>query len=436
MPPYCGKAKIVKQVKHLGQSEKARYDARDAELRQMRIVATSLLAFMAVLFIIGSRLEHNYLGYWGFLRAFAEAGMIGGLADWFAVTALFRHPMGIRIPHTAIIPNNKTRIGNTLAAFLRGNFLTTKVVTRRIRNMDVAGAMGRFLVQPAGGEGRMRMGASRLFGDMIASLDDERLGNVAKAALKQQLQKLDIAPLLGQMLTAMIRERRHMAVLDGVIKWSAKTLEANEHLIREMVEERANTIMRWTGLDEKLADAIVSGLTKMLAEMAADPDHPLRAKGEEGLSNLAHDLVHDKKMRKRVNEWKSELLDNPAIGSWIDGLWQQGREGLLKAARHPDASLAGQFGKILINLGNRLQQDERLKRQINRFARRAIVGTTENYGENIVSLVSDTIKGWDASTITDRVENAVGSDLQFIRINGTLVGGLAGLVIHAVGLWI
>ena len=362
--------------------------------------------------------------------------MIGGLADWFAVTALFRHPLGIPIPHTAIIPNNKVRIGTTLAAFLRSNFLTTKVVTRRIRSMDVAGAMGRFLVQPSGGEGRMRMGASRMFGDMIASLDDERLGKVAKTALKQQLQKLDIAPLLGQMLGAMIRERRHMAVLDGVIKWSAKTLEANEHLIRAMVEERANSIMRWTGLDEKLADAIVNGLNKMLTEMAADPDHPLRAKGEEGLAALAHDLIHDKKMRKRVNDWKGELLDNRAIGSWIDGLWQQGREGLLKAARNPDASMAGQFGKILVNLGTRLQQDERLKRQINRFARRAIVGTTENYGENIVSLVSDTIKDWDASTITDRVENAVGSDLQFIRINGTLVGGLAGIVIHAVGIWI
>jgi uncharacterized membrane-anchored protein YjiN (DUF445 family) len=426
----------VKPIKQPGQSEQGRYEERDRELRQMRIIATGLLIGMAVLFVIGSRLENALGGHWSFLRAFAEAGMVGGLADWFAVTALFRHPLRIPIPHTAIIPNNKERIGRTLAAFLRSNFLTTKVVARRIQSMDVAGAMGRFLVQPSGGEGRMRMGASRLMGNMISSLDDERLGKVVKASLKQQLQKLDIAPLLGQMLGAMIRERRHMAVLDGVIKWSAKTLEANEHLIRDMVEERANTIMRWTGLDDKLADAIVNGLNKMLTEMAADPDHPLRAKGEEGLQSLAHDLIHDKKLRGRVNDWKKELLDNPAIGSWIDSLWQQGREGLLKAARDPDASLAGQFGKILIDLGKRLQEDERLKHQINRFARRAIVGTTENYGDKIVALVSDTIGGWDASTLTDRVENAVGSDLQFIRINGTLVGGMAGIVIHAVGLLI
>jgi uncharacterized membrane-anchored protein YjiN (DUF445 family) len=426
----------MKIARALNHSEQERYSARDNELRRMRIFATSLLVVMALLFILGSRLENLNGGHWGFLRAFAEAGMVGGLADWFAVTALFRHPLGIPIPHTAIIPKNKERIGRTLAAFLRSNFLTTKVVTRRIQKMDVAGALGRFLVQPSAGEGRMRMGASRLFADVIASLDDERLGGIAKGAVKKQLQGLNISPLLGQMLTAMMKERRHQAVLDGIVKWSAKTLESNEHLIRQIVEERANTIMRWTGLDEKLADAIVGGLNKLLSEMAADPGHPLRAKGEEGLAALAHDLIHDKKMQSKVDHWKLELLENPAISSWIDGLWQQGRESLLAAARNPDASMAGQFGQILNNMGTRLQEDTQIKAQINRFARRAIVGTTESYGDNIVTLVSDTIEGWDAATITDRVENAVGSDLQFIRINGTLVGGLAGIVIHAIGIWI
>ena len=426
----------MKSIGKLGQTEKARYAERDAELRQMRIIATGLLFGMVVLFVIGNHLETTLKGHWGFLRAFAEAGMVGGLADWFAVTALFRHPLGIPIPHTAIIPRNKERIGRTLANFLRGNFLTSKVVARRVQRMDVAGAMGRFLANPAGGEGRMRMGASRLMGDVVAALDDERLGNVAKGALRGQLEKLDIAPLLGQMLTAMMKERRHMDVLDGVIKWAAATLEANEDIIREMVEERAGTIMRWTGLDDRLANAILSGLHKLLAEMAADSDHPLRAKGEEGLAALADGLRHDKKLQAKVTHWKGELLANPAIGKWIDGLWQQGRQGLLKAARNPDAAMAGKFGEALIQLGASLQDDNKLKGQINRFARRAIVGTTENYGDNIVALVSDTITNWDASTITDRVENAVGSDLQFIRINGTLVGGLAGIVIHTIGLWI
>lgn len=432
----CAKALSVKAVGNLGQSEKARYAKRDAELRHMRMFATALLLFMVVLFIAGNYLERHYLGAWGFLRAFAEAGMVGGLADWFAVTALFRHPLGIPIPHTAIIPRNKERIGRTLAAFLRSNFLTTKIVARKVQSMDVASAIGRFLSTPSGGEGRMRMGASRLMGNMLSALDDERLGGIAKQAIKHQIEKLDIAPLLGQLLQAMIKERRHLAVLDGVIKWSAKTLEANEHLIRAMVEERANSIMRWTGLDEKLADAIVNGLNKLLHEMAEDPNHPLRAKGEEGLASLAHDLRHDSALQERVAHWKGELLANPSMGKWIEGLWDQGRKGLLKATNDPDAALAGSFGEALMKLGSTLQEDDRLKRQINRFARRAIVGTTESYGDNIVALVSDTIEKWDASTITDRVENAVGSDLQFIRINGTIVGGLAGVAIHAIGLLI
>lgn len=425
---------MVKSVSQLGQSERERYQWRDAELVKMRRIATALLVLMAFLFVAGLHLERNVHPHWGFLVAFAEAGMVGGLADWFAVTALFRHPLGIPIPHTAIIPNNKERLGRTLANFLRTNFLTTRIVARRVRNMDVAGAMGRFLATPGSGEGRMRMGASRLLGDIIESLDDERLGGIAKGAVRTQLEKLDIAPLLGQLLAAMIKERRHLPVLDGIIAWAAKTLEANEHVIRAMVEERAGTIMRWTGLDDRLANAIVTGLEKLLGDMADDPDHPLREKGEEGLEKLAQNLRHDPELQAKVNHWKKELLRNPAFAKWIDGLWGQGRDALLKAARNPDAALAGSFGEALTKLGGTLQGDAQLKRQINRFARRAIVGTTENYGDNIVSLVSETIGGWNAETITDRVENAVGSDLQFIRINGTLVGGVAGLVIHAISL--
>jgi uncharacterized membrane-anchored protein YjiN (DUF445 family) len=422
----------VKSAQQLGQAERDRYIWRDDELRKMRHIATALLALMAVLFMISIQLERNVHPNWGFLVAFAEAGMVGGLADWFAVTALFRHPLGIPIPHTAIIPRNKERLGRTLASFLRTNFLQTSIVARKVRTMDVAGAMGRFLAQPSGGEGRMRTGTSRLMGSIISALDDGRLGGIAKSAVRKQLQKLDVAPLLGQLLGAMIKERRHLPLMDSLISWSSKTLEANEPLIRKMVEERAGTIMRWTGLDDRLANAIVSGLEKMLADMAADPDHPLRAKGEEGLEKLVKDLKSDKALQTKVANWKAELLANPAMNIWIEGLWNQGRTALLKAARNPDAALSGSFGDALTKLGATLQDDASLKRQINRFARRAIVGTTENYGDNIVSLVSDTISGWDASTITDRVENAVGSDLQFIRINGTLVGGLAGIIIHAI----
>jgi uncharacterized membrane-anchored protein YjiN (DUF445 family) len=398
----------------------------------MRLVATALLVAMAVLYLVARALGDRHPA-WGFVRAFAEAAMVGGLADWFAVTALFRHPLGLPIPHTAIVPRNKDRIGDTLAQFLRDNFLIPRVVARRMQRVDVAGAAGRWLASPKGAsEGRLRRGASRLAADMLESLDQERLGGMVRTTLAQRLRSLEISPLLGNALSAAIADNRHVPLLDGIIKWAAKVLSANEPVIRAMVHERAGSLMRWTGLDETLANKIIAGLDGMIQDMASQPDHPLRAKAEEGLAQLAHDLQFDPVMRERVEGFKAEMLDNPALSDWWQGIWEQMRGAMLKIARDPDAMMAGRFGEALHQLGVTLQEDPDLANTINRFARRAAVGAAADYGDAIVRLVSETVRGWDAQTITRRLENAVGRDLQYIRINGTLVGGLVGLVIHAV----
>lgn len=399
--------------------------------RDMRIVATGMLIAMALLFIAARASVHVHPAI-GFVQAFAEAAMVGGLADWFAVTALFRHPMGLPIPHTAIIPRNKDRIGDTLALFLRDNFLTPAVVARRMRHIDVAGAAGRFLASPSGGDGRLRAGASRLMADLLEALDQERLGGMVKGAIGQRLRAIAIGPLIGQAIEAAMRDGRHAPVMDGIIHWADKALAANEHLIRQMVHERAGKMLRWTGLDENLANAILSGLTRMLAEMAEDPGHPLRQKAEEGMAKLAFDLQFDPDMQAKAAQVRDEILDNPAMQRWIEGLWEQARGGLLRAVRDPQRAMAGKLGEALRQLGGTMQQDARLRVVINRFVRRAAVGATASYGDAIVRLVSDTVRGWDAGTVTRRLEHAVGRDLQYIRINGTLVGGLVGLAIHAI----
>ena len=404
-------------------------------LRRMRWVATGLLFVMAATYLLSRALLDRHPAF-GFVRAFAEAAMVGGLADWFAVTALFRHPLGLPIPHTAIIPRNKDRIGTTLAAFLRDNFLIPHVVSRRMRHVDVAGAAGRWLAGPGGGQGRLRVGASRLAADILASLDQKRLGGMVRSAMGQRLRALDAAPLLGQALTAAMAEGRHQPLLDGIIRWAAKILAANDHLIRAMVHDRAGSIMRWTGLDETLANKIIDGLDNLLFEMATDPVHPLREKAEEGLAALAHDLQHNPVTQARVERVKAEIIDNPAMQRWLDGVWEQARAAMLRMARDPDAALAGQFGEALAQLGETLKNDPLLGATINRFVRRAVVGMTADYGDGIVRLVSETVRGWDAQTITRRLENAVGRDLQYIRINGTIVGGLVGLAIHAVDVWL
>ena len=396
---------------------------------QMRRVATGLLVVMAAIYIAARSFEHVHPAI-GFVRAFAEAAMVGGLADWFAVTALFRHPLGVPIPHTAIIPRNKDRIGATLAQFLRDNFLTPQVVARRMGRLDVAGAAGRLLAAPSEGDSRIRRGASRLMSDVLEALDDERLGGMAKAAIASRMGQMKFAPMLGQILAAAMKDGRHQPVLDSLIRWAARLLDDNQALIQQMVHERAGTIMRWTGLDETIANAIIDGLDKMLQEAADDPGHRLRVKVEEGLMTLAFDLQHDPEMQAKIDRIRDEVMANAAMQRWLDGLWQQLRESLLKASRDPDAAMAGRLGEATRQIGVTLQEDDNLRRLVNRFARRMAVGTAARYGDSIVKLVSETVRSWDAGTVTDRLENAVGKDLQYIRINGTLVGGLVGVTLH------
>ena len=409
----------------------SRFNPAQPGAQGMKVVATGLLVVMAAVFFTARTFQHAYPAL-GYVKAFAEAAMVGGLADWFAVTALFRHPLGIPIPHTAIIPRNKDRIGEALANFLKENFLIPRVVARRMRKLDVAGAAGRFLQTPAGHGTRIRGGASRLIADVFESLDDERLGGIIKSAIATRLRNAEVSPLLGHALASAINDDRHVPMLEAAIRWLARALDANEPLIREMVHKKANWVLKLAGLDAKLADAIIDGLRKLTAEMSTDPAHPVRVKIEEALAQLANDLQTKPETRARVEAMKEQLLDNRSVSLWLDALWQKGRESIIRAARNPDAVLAGKLGEILQSMGGTLEKDTRIRAAINQFARRAVVGMAASYGGSIVKLVSETVRGWDARTVTARLESAVGRDLQYIRINGTLVGGLVGLVLYLI----
>ena len=409
----------------------SRFNPAQPGAQGMKVVATGLLVVMAAVFFTARTFQHAYPAL-GYVKAFAEAAMVGGLADWFAVTALFRHPLGIPIPHTAIIPRNKDRIGEALANFLKENFLIPRVVARRMRKLDVAGAAGRFLQTPAGHGTRIRGGASRLIADVFESLDDERLGGIIKSAIATRLRNAEVSPLLGHALASAINEDRHVPMLEAAIRWLARALDANEPLIREMVHKKANWVLKLAGLDAKLADAIIDGLRKLTGEMSTDPAHPVRVKIEEALAQLANDLQTKPETRARVEAMKEQLLDNRSVSLWLDALWQKGRESIIRAARNPDAVLAGKLGEILQSMGGTLEKDTRIRAAINQFARRAVVGMAASYGGSIVKLVSETVRGWDARTVTARLESAVGRDLQYIRINGTLVGGLVGLALYLI----
>src|SRR3954453_2628811 len=408
----------------------SRFNPAQPGAQGMKVLATGLLVVMAAVFAAARALEPRYPAL-SYVKAFAEAALVGGLADWFAVTALFRHPLGLPIPHTAIIPRNKDRIGETLAKFLQENFLIPSVVARRMRNIDVAGAVGHFLQTPSKEEqSRIRAGASRLIADVFESLDDERLGGIVKRDISSRLRNTEVAPLLGHALPSAINEDRHVPMLEAGIRWMARTLDANEPLIRDMVHKKANWVLKLAGLDAKLGRAIIDGLRKLTIEMSTDPAHPVRVKVEEALAQLANDLQTRPETRERVEAMKEQLLDNKSVSLWLDTIWQKGREAVIRAARNPDAVLAGKLGEVLKTMGATLESDPRIRAALNQFARRATVGMAASYGSAIVRLVSDTVRGWDARTVTARLEAAVGRDLQYIRINGTLVGGLVGVVLH------
>src|SRR5688500_8354232 len=371
-----------------------RFNPAQGGVRGMRIVATGLLVAMAALYALASSLERGD-NIWGFVRAFAEAAMVGGLADWFAVTALSRHPLGLPIPHTAIIPRNKDRIAEALASFLKGSFLIAAVVARRMRNIDIAGAAGRFLRAPEGEGTRIRHGASRLIADIFEGLDDERLGGIVKGAISTRLRAMEVSPLLGHALASAINEDRHVPMLEAAIRWMARALDANEQLIRDMVHKKANWVLKLAGLETKLADSIIDGLRKLTTEMSTDPAHPVRIKVEEALVKLANDLQTRPETRARVEALKNELLANRSVSLWLDTLWQKGREAIIRAARNPDAAMAGKLGDVLKSMGSTLEGDPRIRAAINQLARRPVASPAASTAGAIDKRVSGTSRSRD-----------------------------------------
>lgn len=396
----------------------------------MKIVATGMLLLMAAVFLAARALGDTFV--WApYVESFAEAAMVGGLADWFAVTALFRHPLGLPIPHTAIIPKNKDRLGDNLAAFLKANFLKPRIVARRLDRLDMAGAVGRWLAAPPA-ETRLRGSIGKLGIQLVDALDNEAVGGWMRGAIGGNLKRFELAPLLGRVLDRSIDEGRLQPLVDSGITWLARVLDQNEGLIRDLVEARTMWLLRLASIDERLANSIIEALRRLLNEMSADPEHPLRLKVMVALKDIAFDLQFESETQARIEQLKLEVIENPELGNFLDGIWTNAKASLRKSLADPQQALAGKLGEAARHVGETIDRDPALQRALNKYARRAIVGIVADYGDELVRIVSDTVRGWDAQTVTDRVEAAVGRDLQFIRVNGTLVGGLVGLTIHTV----
>ena len=407
---------------------------RPRDAAGMKRLALGLLLAAALLYALATALVPRHAG-WGYLAAFAEAAMVGAIADWFAVVALFRHPLGLPIPHTAIIPSGKGRIGDNLAGFIATHFLATEQVLDKLREFDAAGRLAGWLTRPANAErvGRQLAGVGRW---AVQALDDEHVRGFVADLARRGLGQVEVARLSGQLLEAMTHERRHQELLDGVLAQLARLLgqDSVQDAITETIAREIRAL-KYVGLDQVAARLatrkVVVVVARTIIDMADDPAHSLRQRFDDMVEGYVTRLKDEPALRERGERLKRELLDNPALGAWVNQLWSELLAWLQADIGRADSSIRRHIAQATRTLGERLAGDAAVRAWINDELQAGAPRLIERYREDIRRYIAARVQAWDATEMTAELERHIGRDLQFIRINGTLVGGLVGLAIHA-----
>ena len=395
----------------------------------MKALATGLLLFMAVVFVVA----HLNVDRWpslGYLRAFAEAAMVGALADWFAVTALFRHPLGIPIPHTAIIPRQKDRLGQSLANFVRRNFLTPEALRPRLDGTDFGGAIGAWLSRPENAD-RVTQDFAGVVRWLLDTVDSATLRDAVRRNLQRTLRDVTVAPLIGRVLELMVSADHHQQLMDTAVGAARQALDENRFAIRLKIRTESPW---WVPqfVDEEIYDKIVNEIEGLLNRIGTDENHSARMQFNEKAQEFIASLQTDPEIIERGEELKDELLDHPAVQRYLADAWTHLSAYLREQSRQPDSALLERVSRALVRVGTSIGDDPALGAEINRWTRDAILYLVGQYRAGIADIITDTVSSWDAQATSKRVELQVGRDLQFIRINGTLVGGFAGLAIYSV----
>jgi uncharacterized membrane-anchored protein YjiN (DUF445 family) len=395
-------------------------------LRRMKAVALSMLLAAAVVFVVTTR--HGGDGWVGYVRAFSEAAMVGALADWFAVTALFRHPLGIPIPHTAIIPNRKDQIGRSLGEFVEGNFLTQEVLAERLSHAHVGERLGVWLRRPANAA-RAGDAVADLLRGTLEVLDDRQVQEGLERVVRARIDATPAAPLVGRIVEVSVEGGHHQRLLDAVLVALRGFLDDNRTTFRRRLEQESPW---WVPepIDDRIFKKIYAAVERFMEEVAADPHHEVRRTIDSRVAAFAERLQHDPLLLAKGEELKRELLEHPEVRAWLESLWMSLKNGMVAAAGDPGSELRVRLLAGLQHLGARLATDPELQRKLDRWVESAIGYLVDHYRSEVSDLIAGTVERWDAETTSRKVELQVGRDLQFIRINGTIVGGLAGVMIH------
>lgn len=406
-------------------------DRRAKDLRAMKLRATGLLVLAAVIFVVCLLLGAETGAWVGYVRATAEASMVGALADWFAVTALFRHPLRIPIPHTAIIPTKKDQIGASLGTFIQQNFLTEAVLEDKLRSLDLATRVGDWLDQP---------GQARKLGNSVGAamagitevLRDEDIQPAVSQMVDRRLRETPAAPALARVLTVAVDGGHHQALLTAGLHGLNRFLDENRIVLRNALsDESPEWVPDW--IDDRVFTRLMKAMQSFLGAVAEDDDHDLRGALDLRLRAYISALKSDPETAAKIEALKDELLEHPAVRDWSGSLWTNIKAGLIEAGTDPDSELRRRLEDSLTAIGESLRTDPELRAKVERWVSTAVRYVARTYANDIAELISGTVARWDTEETSRRIELQVGRDLQFIRINGTVVGALAGLVIYTIG---
>ena len=406
---------------------------RRLRLRNMRLAALGLLAAAAVLLAVAHALRAHHPA-WGYVAAFAEAAMVGAMADWFAVVALFKHPLGLPIWHTAIIPNSKDDIGRNLGAFVENHFITEEAIGGRIRQADPAGRIGAWLLDPehAATLGRSTASAARR---LIEALDHEQIRETVRALASRRLEEIDLSGAAGQLVDRLVQDGRHQELLDALLDGAGSYLGDAEKLpaITQFLIDSLgieNAMMKMAV--NAYAPRSVASLHQKLEEVRRDPAHRFRRVFDGWIDEFALRLKADPQWAQKIRRHQLELVQDPQVQQLLSGLWDGLRDRLLQDLGQEQPALLRQIQAGIEKLGRLLVDEPGLRDWINQSIEDGSTRLVRQYRGEVGKFIEHQLARWTREEMTQRIELAIGRDLQFIRINGTIVGGLIGLLIHAV----
>ncbi|MGB5113241.1 MAG: DUF445 domain-containing protein [Mycobacterium sp.] len=417
------------------QSPAGAYSEADRErqrgLRRMKLVALGFLLGATVIFLVCTWLQSRGAAPWvGYARAAAEAGMIGALADWFAVTALFKHPLGIPIPHTAIIKRKKDQLGEGLGAFVRENFMSAEVVETKLRDAEVAGRVGKWLSDKQHAE-RVAAEVSAVLRGLIEMLRDEDVQQVLDRMIVKRIAEPQWGPPIGRVLSSLLEEGRQEALIqllaDRAFQWSLNSGEVIERVIER---DSPTWSPRW--VDHLVGDRIHRELMDFTDKVRRDPNHELRRSATKFLFEFADDLQNDAATIQRAENVKEQIMARDEVARAAETAWATAKRIVLESVDDPASTLRTRVADAVARLGESLCEDSEMRDKVDNWMVRAAQHLVSQYGTEITAIITETIERWDADEASRRIELHVGRDLQFIRINGTVVGSLAGLVIYTV----